>query len=79
MTWRQRLGRLLAWVHRAGADDPVFDYLLLVAPALIALIALLGDHLLTRVLVAAYLLAFVGYTIYNGLTTSERISTVRFP
>ncbi|WP_408958108.1 hypothetical protein [Natrinema sp. 74] len=51
----------------AGAEDRVFDGLLLVGPVLIALIAVDGRSPLTTVIAVAYLLCFVAYVLYRGV------------
>ena len=51
----------------AGAEDRVFDSLLLVGPLLIALVAVVGRSPLTIAIAAAYLLFFVAYVAYRGV------------
>lgn len=51
----------------AGAEDWVFDSLLLVGPLLIALIAVIGRSPITTGIAAAYLLFFVVYVLYRGV------------
>ncbi|MFD1687666.1 hypothetical protein [Halolamina salifodinae] len=58
---------LVAHVFESGADDRVFDSLLLLGPPLILLIAVLGRSLATELLAVAYLVAFVGYALYRGV------------
>ncbi|OLZ40808.1 hypothetical protein A6E15_07300 [Natrinema saccharevitans] len=51
----------------SGAEDRVFDSLLLVGPALILVIAVLGRSAVTIGLAAAYVLFFVAYVLYRGV------------
>ncbi|MDS0474960.1 hypothetical protein [Natrinema sp. 1APR25-10V2] len=51
----------------AGAEDRVFDSLLLVGPLLIAVIAVVGRSPLTTAIASAYLLFFVSYVLYRGV------------
>ncbi|WP_121743591.1 hypothetical protein [Natronorubrum halophilum] len=51
----------------AGAEDWVFDSLLLIGPLLIALIAVIGRSPITTGITAAYLLFFVAYVLYRGV------------
>ena len=55
-------------IARSGAKDRVFDALLLAGRPLVAIVAALGRSLLTIGLVTAYLVAFVGYTLYKAVT-----------
>ncbi|MFB6087437.1 MAG: hypothetical protein ABEJ85_02855 [Haloarculaceae archaeon] len=57
-------------VIESGANDRVFDALLLSGPLVILLIALIGRTLLTRAMAAAYLAVFVGYVLYKGVRSS---------
>ena len=52
----------------AGADDPVFDALLLAGPLCIAVVAVAGRRPLTVALAATYLLVFVGYVAFKWLS-----------
>lgn len=54
-------------LSRFRGPDPVFDALMLAGPAVLVAIALFGRTALTTALAVAYLLAFVGYVLYNGL------------
>ncbi|MEM4781533.1 MAG: hypothetical protein QXG03_08250 [Halalkalicoccus sp.] len=54
-------------LSRFRGPDPVFDALMLAGPLILVAIALLGRTALTTALAIAYLLAFVGYVLYNGL------------
>jgi len=56
-------------VFEAGADDRVFDSLLLVGPLIIGLIAVFGRSLATAAVAIAYITVFVGYTLYRGVRT----------
>ena len=57
-------------VFEAGADDRVFDSLLLVGPLVIGLIVVLGRSLVTETVAIAYIAVFVGYTLYRAVRTS---------
>lgn len=50
-----------------GAEDQVFDSLLLLGPIIIVLIAVIGRSTLTTIVAVAYLSSFVGYVLYRGL------------
>jgi len=56
-------------VLEAGADDRVFDSLLLTGPLVIGLIVVFGRSLVTEAVSIAYIAAFVGYTLYRGVRT----------
>ncbi len=63
------IGSLLA----AGADDHVFDALLVVGPVIIIVITLLGRTPISVTLAIAYTGGFVGYIGYKGIREiSER-------
>ncbi|MGQ3413303.1 hypothetical protein ACT4ML_13690 [Natrinema sp. LN54] len=51
----------------SGAEDRIFDSLLLVGPLLILVIALVGRSVLTTGLAAAYVVFFVAYVLYRGI------------
>ncbi|ELY64473.1 hypothetical protein [Natrinema versiforme] len=51
----------------SGAEDRVFDSLLLVGPLLILVIAVAGRSALTTGLAAAYVMFFVAYVLYRGV------------
>lgn len=65
---------LLGPVLDAGADDRVFDGLLLAGPLLLCVLAAVGRTPITTVLAVGYLAVFVGYTLYkaSGRRTSTR-------
>lgn len=56
------IGSLLA----AGADDRVFDILLLVGPLAILVITILGRTPLSVAIAVAYTGGFLGYILYKG-------------
>ncbi|QKG94414.1 hypothetical protein EXE43_12730 [Halorubrum sp. SS5] len=56
-------------VLEAGADDRVFDSLLLTGPLVIGLVVVFGRSLVTEAVAIAYIAAFVGYTLYRGVRT----------
>ncbi|WP_123539265.1 hypothetical protein [Halosimplex salinum] len=58
---------VLSSVFEAGADDRVFDSLLLVGPLVIGVIILLERSLITEALALAYIAVFVVYTLYRGI------------
>ncbi|MDS0282625.1 hypothetical protein [Haloarcula onubensis] len=64
---RPRQLPLVGHVRDAGADDGVFDTLLLVGPLVVVVVALVHRNAFTEALVLAYLTAFVGYILYRGL------------
>ncbi|QCS42438.1 hypothetical protein [Natrinema versiforme] len=51
----------------SGAEDRIFDSLLLVGPLLILVIALVGRSVVTTGLAAAYVVFFVAYVLYRGI------------
>jgi hypothetical protein len=58
---------IVAQVIESGAQDRVFDALLLVGPLVILLIAAVGRSALSIAVAVVYLLAFVGHVLTNGL------------
>lgn len=58
---------ILSSVFEAGADDRVFDSLLLVGPLVIGAIIVLKRSLITEALAVAYLGVFLIYTLYRGI------------
>lgn len=54
-------------VFEAGADDRVFDSLLLIGPLVIGLIVLLGHSVVTETLAVAYIAVFITYALYQGI------------
>jgi len=54
-------------VFEAGADDRVFDSLVLIGPPVIGLIVILGRSLVTALVAIAYIAVFVGYTLYRAI------------
>lgn len=59
---------ILSHILESGADDRVFDFLLLVGPLVIALVAALGRTLLTRAIAFAYIGVFVAHILYRSTT-----------
>jgi hypothetical protein len=59
---------VVAAVVEAGADDRVFDSLLLVGPFVVGLVAVVGRSLLTEAIAVAYIAVFVAYTLYRGVS-----------
>ncbi|ELY86060.1 hypothetical protein [Natrinema altunense] len=55
-------------VFESGANDRVFDSLLLIGPVLIVGIAIVGRSLLTTGIAIAYVLFFVAYVVYRGIS-----------
>ncbi|SEP95173.1 hypothetical protein [Natrinema salaciae] len=51
----------------SGAEDRVFDSLLLVGPLLILFIAVVGRSVLTTGLAVTYVVFFVVYVLYRGI------------
>lgn len=64
---------LLRVVWNSGADDHVFDGLLLAGPVLLCVLALVGRTPITTAIAAGYLVTFVGYTLYKA-NRSEAIN-----
>lgn len=58
---------IVSYVFEAGADDRIFDSLLLIGPLVIGLIVLLKRSLFTEVLAVAYIAVFITYTLYQGI------------
>ncbi|WP_336036524.1 hypothetical protein [Halobacterium yunchengense] len=54
-------------VVEAGADDRVFDGLLLAGPLVVALIAVLGRTPVTVAVAAGYVAVFVAYTLWKAV------------
>jgi hypothetical protein len=54
-------------VSDAGAEDRVFDSLLLLGPLVIAVIAVLGRSVVTEVLAGVYIAVFVAYVAYHAI------------
>jgi hypothetical protein len=61
---------LIGQVLESGADDRVLDGLLLSGPIVVVFIAALGRNLLTEAIAVTYLLVFVSYVAYSGVTRS---------
>ncbi|ELY79815.1 hypothetical protein [Natrinema pallidum] len=55
-------------VFESGANDRVFDSLLLIGPVLIAGIAIVGRSTVTTGIAIAYVLFFVAYVGYRGIS-----------
>jgi len=58
---------IVSTVFDAGADDRVFDSLLLVGPLVVGLIVVLGRSLFTEALAAAYIAVFVAYVLSQAV------------
>ncbi|WP_396612554.1 hypothetical protein ACH9L7_04565 [Haloferax sp. S1W] len=58
---------VIYYVFEAGADNRVFDSLLLLGPLVIGLVVMLGRSLFTEVLAVVYIAVFVTYTLYQGI------------
>lgn len=58
---------VITYVFEAGADDRVFDSLLLVGPLIIGVIIVLERSLFTEALAVAYIAVFVAYTLHRGI------------
>ena len=54
-------------VVEAGADDRIFDLLLLIGSLVIGLIVLLGRSFVTEAVAVVYIAVFVGYTLYRAI------------
>lgn len=65
---RQGAKRLLVTnIFESGADDPVFDILLVFGVVLLLVIAIVGRSLATQLLATVYVCFFVSYVVYKGL------------
>jgi hypothetical protein len=58
---------VVSTVFEAGANDRVFDSLLLVGPLVIGAVVVLGRSPITEVLAIAYITVFLAYVLYRGL------------
>lgn len=58
---------IISYVFEAGADDRVFDSLLLLGPFVIGVIVVHNRSLFTEALAIAYITVFVTYTLYRGI------------
>lgn len=58
---------VVSHVFESGADDRVFDSLVLLGLPLIVLIAGLGRSLWTELLAGAYLVMLIGYVVYRSV------------
>ena len=58
---------VVSYVFEAGADDRIFDSLLLIGPLVIGLIVLLGRSFMTGAVAVVYIAVFVGYTLYRAI------------
>ncbi|PCR90416.1 hypothetical protein [Natrinema ejinorense] len=58
---------IVGQVLKSGAEDRVFDSLLLVGLVLIPLIAVVGRSLFTTGTAIVYIALFVGYVFYKGI------------
>ena len=57
--------------HEWGADEVVYDLLLLLGPALVLVIAVLGRTQVTVGLTALYLASFVGYALSRAVWSPD--------
>ena len=58
---------LVRQVVTSGAEDPVFDGLLLAGPLVVLLLALLGRSPFTQALALGYVVAFGAHVLSNAL------------
>lgn len=58
---------VISYGFDAGADDRVFDSLLLVGPLVIGVVVLLKRSLFTEALAVAYIAVFLTYALYQGV------------
>lgn len=65
---RPRTFPLFRRLTRFGGQDAVFDIMLLVGPPLIVSIAFVGRTVVTSALAGGYILFFLGYLLYKGLS-----------
>ncbi|WP_058827899.1 hypothetical protein [Haloferax sp. Q22] len=57
---------VVSYVFEAGADNRVFDSLLLLGPLVIGLVVILGRSFVTESIAVAYIAVFVAYVLYQG-------------
>lgn len=57
--------------HEWGADEVVYDLLLLLGPALVLVIAVLGRTPVTVGLTALYIASFVGYALSRAVWSPD--------
>lgn len=57
---------LVSQVFEWGAEDRVFDALLLVGPLVVVIVVVLGRSALTRAIALVYIATFVAYALYRG-------------
>lgn len=60
---------IVATVLDFGADDPVFNGLLLSGPVLLVLVVLLNRSVITVGLAVAYIAILLSYVVYQGATS----------
>ncbi len=60
---------LIGPVLRTGANDRLFDTLLLLGAPLLVVIALLGRQPITTLLAAGYVVLFLAHTVHNWTRT----------
>jgi hypothetical protein len=63
---------IIRQVVESGADDRVYDALVLVGPLVVVGILLLGRNAATVGLAALYVTLFVSYLAYRGVTGGDR-------
>ena len=59
---------VVSYIFEVGADDRVFDSLLLAGPLVLGIIIVLNRSLFTELLAFGYIAIFVVYTVYRGIT-----------
>jgi len=58
---------VVSYVFEAGADNRVFDSLLLLGPLVIGVVVVLDRSLFTEALAAAYIAVFVACVLFRGI------------
>ncbi|AHZ22765.1 hypothetical protein E6P09_03425 [Haloferax mediterranei ATCC 33500] len=63
---------IISHILESGAEDRVFDSLLLIGPLLIVIITVFHRSLVTELLATAYIVVFVTYILYQGCHSQSR-------
>lgn len=58
---------IISTVFEVGADDRLFDSLLLLGPLVIVVVVAAGRSTATELLALAYITVFLGYVLYRGV------------
>lgn len=58
---------VISSVSEAGADDRIWDFLLLIGPVVLGLVVVFGRSVFTESVASGYLVVCVSYVLYKGL------------